>query len=86
MIWTGVPPKKIYEWQEDTQHQWSLRKYKLGAPVVAQQVKNPTSIHENVGSTLGFAQHLRIQSCHKLHKLHCRFQVRLGSHIAAAVT
>ena len=27
-----------------------------GVPVVAQWVKNPTSIHENVGSTPGLAQ------------------------------
>ena len=28
----------------------------LGVPVVAQQVKNPTSIHENEGSIPGLAQ------------------------------
>ena len=28
----------------------------MGIPVVAQQVKNPTSIHENVGSIPGLAQ------------------------------
>ena len=28
----------------------------LGAPVVAQWVKNPTSIHENVGSVPGLTQ------------------------------
>ena len=28
----------------------------LGDPVVAQQVKNPTSIHEDVGSIPGLAQ------------------------------
>ena len=27
-----------------------------GAPVVAQQVKNPSSVHEDVGSIPGFAQ------------------------------
>ena len=27
-----------------------------GVPVVTQQVKNPTSIHENVGLTPGLAQ------------------------------
>ena len=30
-----------------------------GAPVVAQQVKNPNSIHEDVGSVPGLAQWLK---------------------------
>ena len=34
---------------------WNL-KYGTGVPVVAQQVKNPTSIHEDVGSIPGLAQ------------------------------
>ena len=29
---------------------------KVGVPIVAQQVKNPTSIHEEVGSIPGLAQ------------------------------
>ena len=32
------------------------RKKKVGVPVEAQQVKNPTSIYEDVGSILGLAQ------------------------------
>ena len=28
----------------------------LGVPIVAQQVTNPTSIHEDVGSITGFTQ------------------------------
>ena len=28
----------------------------LGVPILAQEVKNPTSIHEDVGSTPGLAQ------------------------------
>ena len=34
-----------------------------GAPVVAQCVKNPTSIHEDADSVLGLTQWLRIQCC-----------------------
>ena len=30
--------------------------FDLGVPVVAQQVKNPTSIHEDVGSIPGLTQ------------------------------
>ena len=32
------------------------KKSLLGVPAAAQQVKNPTSINEDVGSILGFAQ------------------------------
>ena len=32
------------------------RNASLGVPVVAQQVKNPTSVHEGVGSIPGLAQ------------------------------
>ena len=53
----------------------------LGAPIVAQQVKNPTSIHEDVGLIPGLAQ-LRIWLCHKLQ---CKSNMRLGSCIAVAV-
>ena len=32
------------------------KKQNLGVPVTAQQVKNPTSIHENEGLIPGFAE------------------------------
>ena len=51
-------------------------------PVVAQQVKNPTSIHEDAGSIPGLSR-LKIQHCHKLW---CRSQMQLGSCVAVAVT
>ena len=35
---------------------WCLREETDGVPIVAQQVKNPTRIHEDVGSTPGLAQ------------------------------
>ena len=33
-----------------------IRKFLLGVPIVVQQVKNLTSIHEDVGSIPGLAQ------------------------------
>ena len=30
----------------------------MGAPVVAQQIKNPTGIHEDVGSISGLTQYV----------------------------
>ena len=38
----------------------------LGVPVVVQQVKNPTSNHEDAGSVLGPAQWVKDQVLHKL--------------------
>ena len=35
------------------------KKVRLGVPIVAQQVKNPTSIHEDAGLIPGFAQWLK---------------------------
>ena len=49
-------------------------------PIVSQQVKNPTSNHEDVGSIPGLVQWL--QCCRKLR---CRSQTRLRSGIAVAV-
>ena len=53
-----------------------------GVPIVAQRVTNPTSIHEDVGSTSAFAHELRIGPCRELW---CRSQTQLGSGIAVAV-
>ena len=52
----------------------------MGVPIVAQQVKNLTSIHEDEGSV--FAQWDTIQCCHELW---CRSQTRLQSGFAAAM-
>ena len=42
---------------------WSFQKKKgggkLGVPIVVQQVKNPTSIHEDVGSIPGLTQRVK---------------------------
>ena len=52
----------------------------MGVPVVAQQVKNPTSIQEDVGSMPGLAQWAKGPAllCH-------RSQMWLGSCVAVAV-
>ena len=60
-----------------------LLKYRsLGVPVVAQQVTNPSSIHEDAGSILALLSGLRIQCCRELW---CRSQIQLGSSVALAV-
>ena len=46
---------------------------------MAQQIKNLTCIHEDVGLIPGLSSGLRIWCCHKLQH---RLQVRLGSSIA----
>ena len=53
-----------------------------GVPVVVQGVKNPTSIQEDVVRSLTLLSGLRTWCCHKLQ---CRSQTWLGSHIAVAV-
>ena len=52
---------------------------KEGVPIVAQQVKNLTSIHKDAGSILASLSGLRIWHCHKL-------QLRSGIAVAEAVT
>ena len=51
-------------------------------PVVAQQVKNPASIHEVVGSIPGLSQWVKDPCCCELWY---RLQMRLGSRVAVAV-
>ena len=58
-------------------------KSKIGIPVVTQQVKNPTCIHEDESSSLASLGELRIWHCHKLWR---RSQMGLESSIAVAVT
>ena len=45
-----------------------------GVPIVGQQAKNPTSIHEDVVRSLASLSGLRIQHCHKLR---CRSKMQL---------
>ena len=45
-----------------------IKKSTSGVPVVAQWVKNPTSVHEDVGSIPGHAQGVKIRHCCKLKK------------------
>ena len=52
------------------------------APIVALQVKNPTSIHEDAGLTPASLSGLRIRRCCELW---CRLQARLISCVAVAV-
>ena len=54
----------------------------LGAPVVAQQVTNPTSIHKDVGSICGHTHWVRTRDSHELWY---RSQTWLRSCIAVAV-
>jgi len=54
----------------------------LRVPNVAQWVKNPTSIHEDVGLILASLSGLRIRRCRELW---CRLQMWLGSGVAVAV-
>ena len=49
---------------------------------MAQQVKNLISIREDAGPSLALLSSLRIQCCHKLR---CRSEMWLRSHVAVAV-
>ena len=60
-------------------HTCCFLKRGLGVPLVAQWVKNPTSIHEDTGLMPGG---LRIWCCRELWH---RSQMQLGSGIAVAV-
>ena len=53
----------------------------LGVPIVAQPVKNLTSIHEDVGLIPGLAQWVRILRCCELQ---CRSQTKLRSGVVVA--
>ena len=52
-----------------------IRMSSSGVPVVSQQVKNPISIHEDVGLIPGLTHWLGVQCCHKLQ---CRLQMQFG--------
>ena len=59
-----------------------IDKVSLGVPVVAQQVKNPVSIHEDAGSSPGLTQWVKDLA---LLRAAGRSHMRLGSCIAVAV-
>ena len=44
------------EWREMSTNHFRIQSSKIGVPVVAQQVKNPTSIHGVAGSIPGLAK------------------------------
>ena len=55
---------------------------KIGVPVVAQWLANPTRNHEVAGSVPALAQWVKIRHCRELW---CRWQRQLGSDIAVAL-
>ena len=58
------------------------KEFLMGVPIVAQWLMNPTSILEDVGSSLAFLSGLRIEHCHEMW---CRSQTQLRSPIVVAV-
>ena len=60
----------------------AVRMSAVGVPVVAQQVKNPTSVHEDGGSIPGLLSGLRLQHGHKPWS---RLQMGLGSGVALSM-
>ena len=58
-----------------------LKTVNMGFTIVAQCIKDPTIIHEDIDSILGLSG-LRIQCCHKLQR---RSQMWLGSGVAVAM-
>ena len=63
-------------------HKKRAKKVNTGVPVVAQLVKNLTSIHGDAGSIPASLSGLRIWRCCELW---CRSQAQLGSGVAVAV-
>ena len=60
--------------------QW-FKNLSVGVPILAQQVKNLTSIHEDMGSFPSLSQWVKDPFC----ELWCRSQMHLGSGIAVDV-
>ena len=68
--------------QHGASAQKTFYKPRVGVPVVAQCLTNPTGNHEVAGSIPGLVQWISIWRCHELW---CRSQMRLGSCAAVAV-
>ena len=78
--------KRIYRWQTAYENLFNISRNKKcaqGVPVVAEQVKHPTNIHEDVGfDPWPRSNGLRIWCCHKLWY---KAQMQLGFGITVAV-